>query len=84
MTEEEAKDKTFIVYPFTTQNEEEVQKVIEEIKQARIAGTKRVNVERVPKQTIFEQDSIPTETEETIVEEQQGPVLKKTLFLKQN
>ncbi len=82
MTEEEAQDKTFIVYPFTTHNEEEVQKVIEKIKQFRIDGTRRANLEPVPKQTIFEQAYVPTETEETIVEEQQGPVLKKTLYPK--
>ena len=80
MTEEEAQDKTFIVYPFTTHNEEEVQKVIEEIKQFRIDGT-RANLELVPKQTIFEPAYVPTETKETIVEEQ-GPVLKKTLYPK--
>lgn len=82
MTEEEAQDKTFIVYPFTTHNEEEVQKVIEEIKKIRIDGTRRANLEPVPKQTIFEQAYVPTETEGTIVEEQQGPVLKKTLYPK--
>ena len=82
MTEEEAKDKTFVVYPFTTNNEEEVQKVIEEIKQSRIDSATKANLESLQAQSIFEQAYVPTETEETIVEEQQGPVLKKSLYPK--
>ena len=94
MTEEEAQDKTFIVYPYTIDSAEGVQKAIEKIEQARIDGTTRANLESVPNQTIFEQAYAPTETEETIfeqayapteteeaiVEEQKGPVLKKTLY----
>ena len=79
MTEEEAQDKTFVVYPFTTHNEEDVEKVIEEIKQSRIDNAVRANLEALQVQPTFEQDYIPTTNEEVLTEEQQGPVLKKTL-----
>ena len=79
MTEEEAQDKTFVVYPFTTHNEEDVEKVIEEIKQSRIDNAVRANLEALQVQPTFEQDYIPTTNEEVLTEKQQGPVLKKTL-----
>lgn len=79
MTEEEAQDKTFTVYPFTTHNDTQadVEKAIQEIKQSRIDTATRVNLEALQVQTKIEQDYIPTETEEVLTEEQQGPVLKK-------
>lgn len=82
MTEEEAQDKKFIVFPYTTHNEEEVQKIIEKIKQARINRITKSEEELEQKQPIFEEAYAPTEIEEPIVEKQQGPVLKKTLLPK--
>lgn len=81
MTEEEAKDKTFTVYPFTTYEDtkENLEKVIEEIKQSRIDSATKANLEALQSQPRFEQNYIPTETEEVLTEGQQGPVLKKTL-----
>lgn len=79
MTEEEAQDKTFVVYPFTTHNEEDVEKVIEEIKQSRIDNAVRANLEALQVQPTFAQDYIPTTNEEVLTDEQQGPVFKKTL-----
>ena len=79
MTEEEAQDKTFVVYPFTTHNEEDVEKVIEEIKQSRIDNAVRANLEALQVQPTFAQDYIPTTNEEVLTVKQQGPVLKKTL-----
>lgn len=81
ITEEEAKDKTFTVYPFTTHEDtkENLEKVIEEIKQSRIDSATKANLEALQSQPRFEQNYIPTETEEVLTEEQQGPVLKKTL-----
>lgn len=81
MTEEEAKDKTFTVYPFTTHEDtkENLEKVIEEIKQSRIDSATKANLDALQSQPRFEQDYVPTETEEVLTEEQQGPVLKKTL-----
>lgn len=84
MTEEEAQDKTFVVYPFTTHNEEEVQKIIEKITQSRIDSATKANLESLQAQSIFEQIYIPAETEEVLIEEQQGPILKKTLNPKIN
>ncbi len=84
MTEEEAQDKTFIVYPFTTHNDEEVQKVIEKIKQSRVDSSTKTNSESLQEQYIFEQTYIPVKTEEVQIEEQQGPILKKTLNPKIN
>ncbi len=81
MAEEEAQDKTFTVYPFTTDDDIQanVEKVIQEIKQSRIDSATKANLETLQTQTIVEQDYIPTATEEVLIEKQQGPVLKKTL-----
>lgn len=81
MTEEEAQDKTFTVYPFTKHDDTQadVEKVIQEIKQSRIDSATKANLEALELQPRFEQEIIPTETEEVLTEEQQGPVLKKTL-----
>lgn len=79
MTEEDAQDKTFVVYPFTTHYEEDVQKVIDEIKQSRIDAAVRANLEALQVQPTFKQDAILETNEEVLTEEQQGPVLKKTL-----
>ena len=82
MTEEDAQDKTFVVYPFTTHYEEDVQKVIEEIKQSRTHSSVNANLETLQVEPRFEQDYIQAINEEVQVEEQQGPVLKKTLMKK--
>ncbi len=81
MSEDEAKDKTFTVYPFTTYNntKENLEMIIEEIKQSRIDNAVNANLETLKSQGVFEQDYISTNTEESLTEEQQGPVLKKTL-----
>ena len=98
MTEEEAQDKKFIVYPYTTHNEEAVQKIIEKIKQARINRKTKSEEELAQKQPIFEEAYVPMEIEEPIakgeyvtmeieepiVEEEQGPVLRKSIFTNGN
>lgn len=99
MTEKEAQDKKFIVYPYTTHNEEEVQKIIEKIKQDRINRKTKSEEELAQKQPIFEEAYAPTEIEEPIVEEEyvpmemeeepiakeeQGPVLRKSIFTNGN
>ena len=84
MTEEEAQDKKFIVYPYTTHNEEEVQKIIEKIKQDRINRKTKSEEKLAQKQPIFEEAYIPTEIEEPIIEEEQGPVLRKSIFTNGN
>lgn len=82
MTEEDAQDKTFVVYPFTTYYEEDVQKVIDEIKQSRTHSSVNANLDSLQVEPRFEQDYIQAINEEVQVEEQQGPVLKKTLMKK--
>ena len=82
MTEEDAQDKTFVVYPFTTHYEEDVQKVIDEIKQSRTHSSVNANLETLQVEPRFEQHYIQAINEEVQVEEQQGPVLKKTLMKK--
>ena len=98
MTEEEAQDKKFIVYPYTTHNEEEVQKIIEKIKQARINKKTKSEEELAQKQTLSEkayvpmemeepivkEEYVPMEMEEPITEEEQGPVLRKSIFTNGN
>ena len=79
MTEEEAQDKTFVVYPFTSYNEEEIQKVVEEIRKSRIDRASKANSKSFETQSTFEQVYVPIETQEVLIEEQQGAVLKKTL-----
>ena len=79
---EEDQNENFAVYPFTTYDEKEEKKVIEEIKQSYIEEEKKANLELLQAQSIFEQVYVPSKTEETKVEEQQWPVLKKTLYLK--
>lgn len=82
MTEEDAQDKTFVVYPFTTHYEEDVQKVIDEIKQSRTHSSVNANLETLQVEPRFEQDYIQAINEEVQTEPQQGPVLKKTLMKK--
>lgn len=82
MTEEDAQDKTFVVYPFTTHYEEDVQKVINEIKQSRTHSSVNANLETLQVEPRFEQDYIQAINEEVQTEPQQGPVLKKTLMKK--
>ena len=98
MTEEEAQDKKFIVYPYTTHNEEEVQKIIEKIKQDRINRKTRSEEELAQKQPISEkayvpmemeesiakEEYVPMEIEEPIAKEEQGPVLRKSIFTNGN
>ncbi len=80
MTEEEAQDKTFTVYPFTIHNDTivDVENVIQEIKQSRINNATKVNSETLDDQPKFNQEIILTETEEVVSEEQKGPQLVKT------
>lgn len=80
MTEEDAQDKTFVVYPFTTHYEEDVQKVINEIKQSRTHSSVNANLEALQVEPRFEQDYIQAINEEVQTDPQQGPVLKKTLM----
>jgi len=81
MTEEEAKDKTFTVYPFTIHDDTQadVFKVIQEIRQSRIDNTTKANLEALEVQPRFEWEIIPTEIETVLSEEQQGPRLVKTV-----
>lgn len=77
MTEEEAKDKTFTVYPFMSEEDEKVQEIVDEIKQSRIEMATRANLEAL--QTHPESKATPTETEQTLSEEHQSPRLVKTM-----
>lgn len=79
MTEEEAQDKTFTVYPFMSETDEKVQEVVEEIKQSRIDLATKANLEALQTHSIFEPEVIPTETEQVLSDEQQGPRLVKTI-----
>lgn len=81
MTEEEARDKTFTVYPFAKYDDtqEDVEKVIQEIKQSRIDNATKTNLEALEIQPRFEQEIVSIETEEVLTEEQQGPRLVKTM-----
>ena len=87
MTEEEAKNKTFTVYPFTIYEEtqSEVEKVVQEIKKSRIDRAVKANLEEreaskaLQSQFYLEQDDIPIVTEEVLTEVPQGPVLQRTL-----
>ncbi len=78
MTEEEAQDQTFTVYPFMSETDEKVQKVVDEIKQSRIDMVTKANLEALQAHPIFESEVIPTETEQVLSEEQ-GPRLVKTI-----
>lgn len=86
MAEEEAQDKTFIVYPFTTHEDTqaEVEKVVQKIKQSRIDNATKAKLEALEVQPRFEQEIIPTETETVLSEEQQGPRLVKTMHPQNN
>lgn len=87
ITEEEAKNKTFTVYPFTIYEEtqSEVEKVVQEIKKSRIDRAVKANLEEreaskaLQSQFYLEQDDIPIVTEEVLTEVPQGPVLQRTL-----
>ena len=87
MTEEEAKNKTFTVYPFTIYEEtqSEVEKVVQEIKQSRIDQAVKANLEEreaskvLQPQFYLEQDDIPIVTKEVLTEVPQGPFLQRTL-----
>ncbi len=77
MTEEEAQDKTFTVYPFMSEEDEKVQEIVDEIKQSRIEMATRANLEAL--QTHPESKATPIETEQTLSEEHQSPRLVKTM-----
>lgn len=87
ITEEETKNKTFTVYPFTMYEEtqSEVEKVVQEIKKSRIDRAVKANLEEreaskvLQPQFYLEQDDIPIVTEEVLTEVPQGPVLQRTL-----
>ena len=72
MSEQEAENKTFIVYPFSNDHEEEVEKVIKEIKEARTCQATTANLEALQLHNEVLND--------TRSKESCGPVLKKTLF----
>lgn len=85
MSEEEAQNNTFIVYSFSSDNEEEVQKVIEEIRASRIQDAKKVTeVSTQNSQTTsiyLDALQLPNENLVDIqAKENCGPVLKKSLF----
>ena len=87
ITEEEAKNKTFTVYPFTIYEEtqSEVEKAVQEIKKSRMDQAVKANLEEreaskvLQSQFYLEQDDIPIVTEEVLTEVPQGPVLQRTL-----
>lgn len=72
MSEQEAENKTFVVYPFSNDHEEEVETVIKEIKEARTYQATTANLEALQLHNEVLND---TQTKESC-----GPVLKKTLF----
>ncbi len=78
MTEEEAQDKTFTVYPFTTDDDTQanVEEVIQEIKKSRIDSATKANLEALNLQPGLEQENISTEAKE-----QKGPRLVRTINL---
>lgn len=82
MTDEEAQDKTFRVYPFMIYDDTQaaaVEKVFREIEQSRIDGAVKANLEALRGLNGIMQDYIPIQTEEVPSEEQQGPELKREL-----
>ncbi len=74
MTEEKAQDKTFIVYPFMSNTREAVKKVVEEIKYSRVLSETQANLKALNTQTQIQEYSVEN------CKEQEGPVLKKTLY----
>ena len=85
ISEEEAQNSTFIVYPFSSDDEEEVQKVIEEIRASRIQNAKKVTVvssqNNQTTSTYLDALQLPNENLVDIqAKENCGPVLKKSLF----
>ena len=87
MSEQEAENKTFIVYPFSNDHEEEVEKVIKEIKEARRHEAEKTPEEheksRIHQSTETNLEALQLHNEvlnDTQSKESCGPVLKKTLF----
>lgn len=78
MSEEQAQNTTFIVYPYSTYKKEEVQEAIEEIRRNRIDNATKKNLEQLLKQTTFHQSYNPTEI--ILPNENKSP-LKKTRTL---
>ena len=85
ISEEEAQNSTFIVYPFSSDDEEKVQKVIEEIRASRIQNAKKVTAvssqNNQTTSTYLDALQLPNENLVDIqAKENCGPVLKKSLF----
>ncbi len=76
MTLEEAQDKTFTVYPFMSEADENIQKVVDEIKLSRTENVTNDNLERLQVESMLDEEVTLSETE-------QGPRLVKTMH-KQN
>lgn len=81
MTEETAKDKKFVVYPFYQEFEkdEKVQECYEKIKIRRTEGATRTNIEEIKVQPQIQPNDQEFIEKESISKEEQGPVLIKTL-----
>lgn len=79
MTEEEAQDKTFTVYPFTAVALETVQKIVDEIKQSRIDSAVKANLEALQLDPKFESEFVSAKSEQVVSEKQQGRKLVKKM-----
>ena len=81
MTEDEAQDKTFAVYPFTAPDDTKlkIEKIVQEIKQSRTEKSTQANVEVLTEQPEFELEVISPESEPILSEENQGPRLIRTI-----
>ena len=73
MTEEEAKDKTFIVYPYRTDDEtnKKLEEAVKEIEKARLEKTNEESPVKIY--------NIMTSDDDLVEKEEEGPVLKKTI-----
>ncbi len=78
MTEEEAKDKTFTVYPFMPGIEEKVEEIVASIKQSRVACATKEHLEELKVPSMMERDTVLPKIEQDSPEEQ-GPRLVKTM-----
>ncbi len=80
MSEEDAQDKKFIVYPFNFGHDEKLQKVIGEIRQDRLLQNQKANSIDSKNTLFLSQNNEFMSPEKMWVEEEKGPVLKKTIF----
>ena len=80
MSDEEAKNKTFMVYQLETNrtNEKILEKAIEEIKESRNNQKQKSIIEPKQTQPVFNENYI--QTEENLFKEQSGPILKRKLY----